>query len=81
MFFRTGCIQLPRMSKKFSVHKSDSDVSASSVFFSVCECCVLGRGMRRHIDFFTKLKDFDAYPKTLEDFRVRTFSGAAGKER
>ena len=37
--------------------------------------------MRRHIDFFTKLKDFDAYPKTLEDFRVRTFSGAAGKER
>ena len=36
--------------------------------------------MRRHIDFFTKLKDFDAYPKTLEDFRVRTFSGAAGKK-
>jgi len=28
-------------------------------------------------DFFTKLKNFDAYPKTLEDFRVRTFSGAA----
>jgi len=27
--------------------------------------------------FFTKLKNFDAYPKTLEDFRVRTFSGAA----
>lgn len=24
-----------------------------------------------------KLKNFDAYPKTLEDFRVRTFSGAA----
>lgn len=30
------------------------------------------------MDIFTKLKRFDAYPKTLEDFRVRTFSGAAG---
>jgi hypothetical protein len=29
-------------------------------------------------DFFKKLKSFDAYPKTLEDFRVRTVSGAAG---
>jgi hypothetical protein len=28
-------------------------------------------------DFFKKLKNFDAYPKTLEDFRVRTVSGAA----
>ena len=27
--------------------------------------------------FFRKLKYFDAYPKTLEDFRVKTFSGAA----
>lgn len=26
---------------------------------------------------FTKLRNFDAYPKTLEDFRVKTFSGAA----
>jgi hypothetical protein len=25
------------------------------------------------------LKNFDLYPKTLEDFRVRTFSGALGK--
>lgn len=25
-----------------------------------------------------KLRDFDAYPKTLEDFRVKTYSGAAG---
>jgi len=30
-------------------------------------------------DFFKKLKSFDAYPKTLEDFRVRTVSGAAGR--
>jgi hypothetical protein len=28
-------------------------------------------------DFFGKLKQFDAYPKTLEDFRVKTFGGAA----
>lgn len=27
--------------------------------------------------FFRKLKYLDAYPKTLEDFRVKTFSGAA----
>jgi len=27
--------------------------------------------------FLYQLKNFDAYPKTLEDFRVRTFSGAA----
>jgi len=27
--------------------------------------------------FLAKLKNFDAYPKTLEDFRVRTFSGGA----
>ena len=26
---------------------------------------------------FSKLRKFDAYPKTLEDFRVKTFSGAA----
>merc|ERR1711916_168413 len=28
-------------------------------------------------DFLGKLKQFDAYPKTIEDFRIRTFSGAA----
>ena len=27
---------------------------------------------------FSRLRQFDAYPKTLEDFRVKTFSGAAG---
>lgn len=26
---------------------------------------------------WSKLKSLDAYPKTLEDFRVKTFSGAA----
>lgn len=29
-------------------------------------------------DLFTTLKRFDAYPKTLEDFRIKTFGGAAG---
>ena len=29
--------------------------------------------------FFEKLRQFDAYPKTLEDFRVKTFGGAASK--
>lgn len=27
----------------------------------------------------SRLRRFDAYPKTLEDFRVKTFSGAAGE--
>jgi len=29
------------------------------------------------MEWLSKLKHWDAYPKTLEDFRVRTFSGAA----
>jgi len=29
-------------------------------------------------DIFSTLKRFDAYPKTLEDFRIKTFGGAAG---
>ncbi|CAG2065601.1 unnamed protein product [Timema podura] len=29
------------------------------------------------MDIFQKLRNFDAYPKTLEDFRVKTFGGAA----
>ncbi len=28
-------------------------------------------------DFLGKLRQFDAYPKTLEDFRVKTYGGAA----
>ena len=28
-----------------------------------------------------QIKKFDAYPKTLEDFRIKTFSGAAGSYR
>ena len=30
-------------------------------------------------DLISTLRRFDAYPKTLEDFRVKTFGGAAGK--
>ena len=29
-------------------------------------------------DLFSALKRFDAYPKTLEDFRVKTLGGGAG---
>lgn len=29
-------------------------------------------------DLLTKIKTFDAYPKTLEDFRIRTTTGAIG---
>ncbi len=31
--------------------------------------------------FMTRLKQFDAYPKTLEDFRVKTYGGATSKSR
>lgn len=31
------------------------------------------------MDTFSKLKQFDAYPKTLEDFRVKTWGGATGE--
>lgn len=30
-------------------------------------------------DLVSTLKRFDAYPKTLEDFRIKTFGGGAGK--
>ena len=29
-------------------------------------------------EIVNRLRQFDAYPKTLEDFRVKTFGGAAG---
>lgn len=32
-----------------------------------------------NMGFFDVLKRLDAYPRTLEDFSVRTISGAAGK--
>ena len=28
---------------------------------------------------FSKLKQFDAYPKTIEDFRIKTLGGATGE--
>lgn len=31
------------------------------------------------MDTLNKLKQFDAYPKTLEDFRVKTWGGATGE--
>ena len=34
---------------------------------------------RKVRDMWGKLKQFDAYPKTLEDFRVKTYVGASSK--
>lgn len=31
-------------------------------------------------ELFKKLRNFDAYPKTLDDFRVKTYGGAAGNQ-
>jgi hypothetical protein len=35
--------------------------------------------MKGLYDFFDRIKQLDAYPKTLEDFRVKTLAGALGK--
>ena len=32
------------------------------------------------MSLFTRLKQFDAYSKTLEDFKVKTFSGATSEK-
>ena len=29
-------------------------------------------------EILARLRQFDAYPKTLDDFRIKTFGGAAG---
>jgi len=31
-------------------------------------------------DILVRLRYLDAYPKTLEDFRIKTYGGAAGKQ-
>jgi hypothetical protein len=31
-------------------------------------------------DILVRLRNLDAYPKTLEDFRIKTYGGAAGKQ-
>jgi hypothetical protein len=32
-------------------------------------------------NIFGGLRYLDAYPKTLEDFRIKTYGGAAGKQQ
>jgi hypothetical protein len=32
-------------------------------------------------DIFVRLRNLDAYPKTLEDFRIKTYEGATGKQK
>jgi hypothetical protein len=32
-------------------------------------------------DIFVRLRYLDAYPKTLEDFRIKTYGGATGKQK
>lgn len=38
-----------------------------------------GAFLLEKMDALNKLKQFDAYPKTLEDFRVKTWGGATGE--
>lgn len=38
-----------------------------------------GSGPRGAMDSLWRLKRFDAFPKTLEDFRVKTCGGALGE--
>lgn len=41
--------------------------------------CSVGGFLAQKMDTLNKLKQFDAYPKTLEDFRVKTWGGATGE--
>ena len=43
---------------------------------SICYYCLSAMTTR---DILTRLRQLDAYPKTLEDFRIKTFSGATGE--
>lgn len=56
---------------------SAAAVPESVVTFRLHRCIPPLRS--RKMDTFSKLKQFDAYPKTLEDFRVKTWGGATGK--
>lgn len=53
-----------------------SVVPESGVRFRLYRCISL---LPHDMDTFSKLKQFDAYPKTLEDFRVKTWGGATGE--
>jgi hypothetical protein len=37
--------------------------------------------MMNYSNIFVRLRYLDAYPKTLEDFRIKTYGGAAGKQK
>ena len=47
---------------------------------NICVCLSAGF-LLYNMETFNKLKQFDAYPKTLEDFRVKTWGGATGEKR
>lgn len=51
-----------------------------SEWFGFCFAGFLGFWFDK-METLNKLKQFDAYPKTLEDFRVKTWGGATGKRR
>lgn len=56
-----------------------SDVCRSII---VCILIVLldfGISVMSSNDILVRLRYLDAYPKTLEDFRIKTYGGAAGK--
>lgn len=55
------------------------DWCVSWVQESVANICVLRWFSGFKMETFNKLKQFDAYPKTLEDFRVKTWGGATGE--
>lgn len=37
--------------------------------------------MAKQGSFFVRFRNFDAYAKTLDDFRVKTTAGATGKNK
>lgn len=56
------------------------DWCVSVVQESIANICAQRGFVGLKMDTFNKLKQFDAYPKTLEDFRVKTWGGATGEQ-
>ena len=63
-----------RHSSLYTTKISDSNYAEKATSAGKIE---LKKGERRAM--WGRLKQFDAYPKTLEDFRVKTYVGASSK--
>jgi len=75
------------------VEKDMPGLSTFIIFYSLCATVVafyctprlqihiqiVSKFVVRTMDLLKRIQRFDAYPKTVEDFRIRTTTGAASK--